>query len=59
MLCGAGYFDARHDMGIDAASYVHLDPVMPAFVLTILHIKPADISASGKARSVNREVFLD
>ena len=43
-------FNARHDVGLDAAYEMHLNPLMLFHLLAILGVKPAQEVSGGEAR---------
>lgn len=54
-----GDFDARHDVGLDAAHQMNLKPVVLLLLLSILRVEPARKLPRGKAGRVNREIQFD
>lgn len=49
-------FNARHDIGLDAAHQMHLDPRMLFHVSTVLGIEPTRELPRSEAGTINREV---
>jgi hypothetical protein len=49
VLRGATDFDAGYDVRFYSAHKVHLDPIVPVFVVALFHVEPAYIGGSRKA----------